>query len=147
MHCFEALEWLHLKRARESFARSPLVKVDPQGRCGSVLVYDLQMIILKAVQAVSGFVGEDDAFGSGGAVSAYVESSYIINLRDLDMKHIKDFIFVHGYIKQVMVILHEWELTWAGRVSWKHHTCMISALSISTNLEAASPHMVSSCMF
>ncbi|XP_022735052.1 cleavage and polyadenylation specificity factor subunit 1-like isoform X3 [Durio zibethinus] len=96
MHCFEALEWLHLKRARESFARSPLVKVDPQGRCGSVLVYDLQMIILKAVQAVSGFVGEDDAFGSGGAVSAYVESSYIINLRDLDMKHIKDFIFVHG---------------------------------------------------
>lgn len=34
-----------------------------------------------------------------------------------------------------MVILHERELTWAGRVSWKHHTCMISALSISTTLK------------
>ncbi|XP_025700408.1 cleavage and polyadenylation specificity factor subunit 1 isoform X2 [Arachis hypogaea] len=34
-----------------------------------------------------------------------------------------------------MVILHECELTWAGRLSWKHHTCMISALSISTTLK------------
>ncbi|XP_023520840.1 cleavage and polyadenylation specificity factor subunit 1 isoform X2 [Cucurbita pepo subsp. pepo] len=34
-----------------------------------------------------------------------------------------------------MVILHEQELTWAGRVAWKHHTCMISALSISTTLK------------
>lgn len=34
-----------------------------------------------------------------------------------------------------MVILHERELTWAGRVTWKHHTCMVSALSISTTLK------------
>lgn len=40
-----------------------------------------------------------------------------------------------GYIEPVMVILHELELTWAGRVSWKHHTCMVSALSISTTLK------------
>ena len=50
MHCFEGPEWIHLKRGRESFARGPVVKVDPQGRCGGVLVYDLQMIILKAAQ-------------------------------------------------------------------------------------------------
>ncbi|EPS69122.1 hypothetical protein M569_05643, partial [Genlisea aurea] len=40
-----------------------------------------------------------------------------------------------GYIEPVIVILHELELTWAGRVSSKHHTCMISALSISTTLK------------
>ncbi|XP_038685535.1 cleavage and polyadenylation specificity factor subunit 1 isoform X2 [Tripterygium wilfordii] len=51
------------------------------------------------------------------------------------MKHVKDFIFIHGYIEPVMVILHERELTWAGRLAWKHHTCMISALSISTTLK------------
>ncbi|XP_043813334.1 cleavage and polyadenylation specificity factor subunit 1 isoform X3 [Manihot esculenta] len=135
MHCFEGPEWLHLKRGRESFARGPSVKVDPQGRCGGVLVYDLQMIILKAAQAAAGLVGDDDALGSGGAISTRVQSSYIINLRDLDMKHVKDFIFVHEYIEPVVVILHERELTWAGRVSWKHHTCMISALSISTTLK------------
>ncbi|KAF7813301.1 cleavage and polyadenylation specificity factor subunit 1 [Senna tora] len=135
LHCFEGPEWLHLKRGREQFARGPLVKVDPQGRCGGVLVYDLQMIILKAAQAGTGLVGEDDALGSGGAVAARIESSYMMSLRDLDMRHVKDFTYVHGYIEPVMVILHERELTWAGRVSWKHHTCMISALSISTTLK------------
>lgn len=45
------------------------------------------------------------------------------------------FLPILGYIEPVMVILHEQELTWAGRVSWKHHTCMISALSISTTLK------------
>ncbi|KAL1319206.1 hypothetical protein HN51_071507 [Arachis hypogaea] len=135
LHCFEGPEWLHLKRGREQFANGPLVKVDPQGRCGGVLVYDLQMIILKATQAGSGLVGDDDTLGSGGAVAARIESSYMINLRDLDMRHVKDFTFVHGYIEPVMVILHECELTWAGRLSWKHHTCMISALSISTTLK------------
>lgn len=135
MHCFEGPDWRHLKRGRESFARGPLVKVDPQGRCGGVLVYDLQMIILKAAQAGSALVQDEDAFGSGAAISAHIASSYIINLRDLDMKHVKDFIFVHDYIEPVVVVLHERELTWAGRVVWKHHTCMISALSISTTLK------------
>ncbi|XP_010482502.1 PREDICTED: cleavage and polyadenylation specificity factor subunit 1-like [Camelina sativa] len=135
MHCFEGPDWLHLKRGRESFPRGPLVKVDPQGRCGGVLVYGLQMIILKASQVGSGLVGDDDAFSSGGTVSARVESSYIINLRDLEMKHVKDFVFLHGYIEPVIVILQEEEHTWAGRVSWKHHTCMLSALSINTTLK------------
>lgn len=40
--------------------------------------------------------GDEDASVSGGAVAAHVESSYIVNLRDLDMKHVKDFIFLHG---------------------------------------------------
>ncbi|TQD76264.1 hypothetical protein C1H46_038212 [Malus baccata] len=139
MHCFEGPEWLHLRRGRESFARCPLVKVDPQGRCGGVLVYGFQMIILKVAQGGSGLVGDDDGFGfgsgSGGAISARVESSYIVNLGDMDMKHVKNFTFVHGYIEPVIVILHEQELTWAGCVSWKHHTCMISELSISTTLK------------
>ncbi|WJX66694.1 hypothetical protein P8452_51226 [Trifolium repens] len=135
LHCFEGPEWLHLKRGREQFATGPVAKVDPQGRCGGVLVYDLQMIILKTTQAGSGLVGEDDVSGSGGAVAARIDSSYMINLRDLDMRHVKDFTFVHGYIEPVMVILHERELTWAGRVSWKNHTCTISALSISTTLK------------
>uniref|UniRef100_A0A7N0U7D7 Cleavage and polyadenylation specificity factor subunit 1 n=1 Tax=Kalanchoe fedtschenkoi TaxID=63787 RepID=A0A7N0U7D7_KALFE len=128
-------EWVHLKRGRESFARGPVVKVDPQGRCAGVLVYGLQMIMLKAAQAGYVLGGDDDVFTSVGAVSARIEASYVISLRDLDMKHVKDFVFVHGYIEPVMVVLHEQEPTWAGRVTWKHHTCMVSALSISTSLK------------
>lgn len=47
-------------------------------------------------QGGSGLVGDEDSLGSVGTVSARIESSYIINLRDLDMKHVKDFVFVHG---------------------------------------------------
>lgn len=135
LHCFEGTDWLHLKRGRTSFARGPVVKVDPQGRCGGVLVYDLQMIILKTVQAGTGLVGDEEGLSSGSAAAARIESSYIINLRDLDIKHVKDFVFVYGYIEPVLVILHERELTWAGRIAWKHHTCMLSALSINTTMK------------
>ncbi|KAL0359011.1 UNVERIFIED_CONTAM: Cleavage and polyadenylation specificity factor subunit [Sesamum angustifolium] len=135
MHCFEGPDWLHLKRGRECFPRGPLVKVDPLGRCAGVLVYGLQMLLLKAAEASSGLVGEENTYNSGPTGASRIESSYIVALRDLDMKHVKDFIFIHGYIEPVVVILHEQELTWAGRVSWKHHTCMISALSISTTLK------------
>lgn len=51
-----------------------------------------------------------------------------------------DYVFLHlvscsGYIEPVIVILQEEEHTWAGRVSWKHHTCKLSALSINTTLK------------
>ncbi|KAL6501456.1 hypothetical protein OROGR_026592 [Orobanche gracilis] len=52
MHCFEGPDWLHLKRGRECFARGPLVKVDPSGRCAAILVYGLQMIVLKAAEVL-----------------------------------------------------------------------------------------------
>lgn len=135
MHCFEGPDWLYLKRGRESFARGPVVKADPLGRCGGALVYDYQMIVLKAAQAGQGLVADDEPSSMGGTTSVHIESSFVINLRDLEMQHVKDFTFVHGYIEPVMVILHEKEPTWAGRISWKHHTCMISALSISTTLK------------
>lgn len=45
------------------------------------------------------------------------------------------FILWAGYIEPVLVVLHEKEPTWAGRISLKHHTCMISALSINTSLK------------
>lgn len=53
-------------------------------------------------QAGSGLVGEDDASASGGAVAARIDSSYMINMRDLDMRHIKDFIFVHGEYQSII---------------------------------------------
>lgn len=135
MHCFEGPDWHYLKRGRESFSRGPTMKVDPAGRCGGALVYGLQMVIMKTAQAGQGLAADDEPSNIGASAAVRIESSYIINLRDLDMKHVKDFTFVHGYIEPVMVILQEKEPTWAGRLTWKHHTCMISALSISTTLK------------
>ncbi|KAG2565125.1 hypothetical protein PVAP13_7NG025878 [Panicum virgatum] len=132
MHCFEGPDWLHLKRGRESFAFGPVIKADPQGRCGAALFYGLQMIILKAAQS---FVGEDEPTRMLSSAAVRIDSSYVIDLRHLEMNHIKDFTFVHGYIEPVLVILHEQEPTWAGRISSKNQTCMISAFSISMSLK------------
>ncbi|XP_078166463.1 cleavage and polyadenylation specificity factor 160 isoform X1 [Carex rostrata] len=135
MHCFEGPDWQYLKRGRESFPRGPIVKTDPQGRCAGVLIYGLQMVMLKSAQAGHGLVGDEGKQNAGGSSSVRVESSYIISLRELEINHVKDFIFVHGYIEPVLVVLHEKEPTWAGRLPWKHNTCMLSALSISTTLK------------
>ncbi|XP_021317957.1 probable cleavage and polyadenylation specificity factor subunit 1 isoform X3 [Sorghum bicolor] len=135
MHCFEGPEWFHLKRGRESFAWGPIIKADPQGRCGAVLVYGLQMIILKAAEVGQSLVGEDEPTRMLSSTAVRIESSYVIDLRDLEMNHIKDFTFVHGYIEPVLVILHEREPTWAGRISSKSQTCMLSAFSISMGLK------------
>ena len=43
--------------------------------------------------------------GSSGAVAARIESSYMINLRDLDMRHVKDFTFVHGEFKRILIFI------------------------------------------
>ncbi|XP_015691983.2 probable cleavage and polyadenylation specificity factor subunit 1 isoform X3 [Oryza brachyantha] len=134
MHCFEGPDWQHLKRGRESFPWGPVIKADPLGRCGAALVYGLQMIILKAAQVGQSLVGEDEPTCALGS-AVRIESSYLIDLRALDMNHVKDFAFVHGYIEPVLVILHEQEPTWAGRILSKHHTCMISAFSISMTLK------------
>ncbi|KAL3531436.1 hypothetical protein ACH5RR_010758 [Cinchona calisaya] len=53
-HSFEGPDWQHLKRGRESFARGPIVKVDPQQRCAVVLEN------LKAAQSFVQF-----AYGAG----------------------------------------------------------------------------------
>ncbi|KAG8083532.1 hypothetical protein GUJ93_ZPchr0015g6659, partial [Zizania palustris] len=135
MHCFEGPEWQHLKRGRESFAWGPVIKADPLGRCGAALVYGLQMIILKAAQVGQSLVGEDEPTRALSSTAVHIESSYLIDLRALDMNHVKDFAFVHGYIEPVLVMLHEQEPTWAGRILSKHHTCTITAFSISMTLK------------
>lgn len=80
-------------------------------------------------------VGEDEPTRVLSSTAVRIESSYVIDLRDLEMNHIKDFTFVHGYIEPVLVILHEREPTWAGRISSKSQTCMLSAFSISMGLK------------
>lgn len=37
-----------------------------------------------------------------------IESSYVIDLRDLEMNHIKDFTFVHGEIGSIFTLFSLW---------------------------------------
>lgn len=135
MHYFEGPDWQYLKRGGEKFPKGPLVRTDPQGRCAGALVYDCQMIMFKAAQERHGLGEEEEGVISSGTLCAHVKSSYVVSMRELDIIHIKDFTFLHGYIEPVVLVLHEKEPTWAGRASIKRHTCMITALSINTTLK------------
>lgn len=43
-----------------------------------------------------GLGDEEEGPNVGGMICAHVESTYVVSLRDMDMKHIKDFVFLHG---------------------------------------------------
>ena len=38
------------EKRKRTICKRAVVKVDPQGKCGGVLIYDLQVIILNATQ-------------------------------------------------------------------------------------------------
>ncbi|XP_057778149.1 uncharacterized protein LOC130996887 [Salvia miltiorrhiza] len=62
---------------------------------------------------------EDSTFRAAGA--SRIESSYIVGLRDLDMKHVKDFIFIH--------ISHMWmTLKFSSTSSWRIKLMGVDAL-------------------
>jgi len=88
-----------------------------------------------AKKAGYGLGDEEEGLSIGSKIYAHVESSYVVSLRDMDMKHIKDFVFLHGYIEPVLVVLHEKDPTWAGRVAVRRHTSAVTALSINTTLK------------
>ncbi|KHN12953.1 hypothetical protein glysoja_042221 [Glycine soja] len=40
------------EKRKRTICKRAVVKVDPQGKCGGVLIYDLQVIILNATQSL-----------------------------------------------------------------------------------------------
>jgi hypothetical protein len=48
LHCFESARWQHLKRGLEQFPRGPLLRADPQGRCAAALLFEDQLLVMKA---------------------------------------------------------------------------------------------------
>ncbi|GBG62092.1 hypothetical protein CBR_g28568 [Chara braunii] len=136
LHYYEGPEWVHLKGGREVFARGPILRADPQGRCAAMVVYGAQMIVFKASQALFGLEEEEErsAASRGRKCTAAIELSYVVNLREVNIKSVRDFVFLHGYIEPTLLLLHEEEPTWAGRASTKRFTCSVAALSINTTL-------------
>lgn len=65
---------------------------------------------------------------------AYIFVNIGTNLPYSELSHFH-FMMPSGYIEPVLVILHEREPTWAGRISSKSQTCMLSAFSISMGLK------------
>ena len=152
LHYFEGDE--SLKGGRQAFARPPLVVADPMGRCAAVVMLRHQLAVLPATESESAALGVlgDDPFapganfggsGGGGGSSGYsvtatstaaVGNAYVDNLSKMNIREIRDAVFLHGSAEPALLILHENDPSWAGNLRSKKDTCALSVLSL--NLSA-----------
>jgi len=88
LHCFDASQLP--TGGRTLFPRPELVRADPSGRCGAVL-------LLRSVLAVLPAVDARPAQGGIGCVdgAAAVGNSFVIDLVDMGIRCVRDFAFLH----------------------------------------------------
>lgn len=94
------------KRANVKYLQ---VRVDGQQRCAAMLVYDRRLAVLP-FRLESSLLDDDEPLGVGEL------QSYVINLADLGIRNVKDYVFLAGYYEPTVLILHEPLQTWVGYV-------------------------------
>jgi cleavage and polyadenylation specificity factor subunit 1 len=146
LHYFEGDE--SLKAGRQAFPRPPIAVTDPAGRCAAVVMLRHQLAVLPATESESAALGMGDDpyalganFGIGSAaaaagetVAAALGNSYVDNLSKMNIREIRDAVFLHGAAEPTLLILHEGDPTWAGNLRLKKDSCALTALSL--NLSA-----------
>lgn len=146
LHYFEGDE--SLKAGRQAFPRPPIAVTDPAGRCAAVVMLRHQLAVLPATESESAALGMGDdpyalganigtgsaAAAAGETVAAALGNSYVDNLSKMNIREIRDAVFLHGAAEPTLLILHEVEPTWAGNLRLKKDSCALTALSL--NLSA-----------
>ena len=152
LHYFEGDE--SLKAGREAFSRPPMVVTDPAGRCAAVIMLRHQLAVLPATESESaalGMMAGDDLFSTGPptgmnmnmnmnmnnifsaggeTTTAAVGNSYVDNLSKMNIREIRDAVFLHGCAEPTLLVLHEGDPTWPGNLKRKKDTCSLTALSL-----------------
>ncbi|GFS30200.1 cleavage and polyadenylation specificity factor subunit 1 [Nephila pilipes] len=115
----------------------PEVRIDPDGRCAAMVVYERSIIILPFRKDN---ITEEQEVAPGIAhiasgVKGPVLASYTIKFSDIDEKvnNIKDLQFLQGYYEPTLLLLYEPLRTWPGRIAVRQDTCAILALSLNIN--------------
>ncbi|KAJ2002176.1 mRNA cleavage and polyadenylation factor subunit [Coemansia thaxteri] len=99
------------------------LRVDPEGRCVAMRIYDDQLAVLPLVAAGGGDPRE--------AKKPYADS-YVVNMRqgDSGVRGIRDFVFLGGYLEPTLALLHEPVSMWAGMLDSAVDSCAITVVSL-----------------
>ncbi|PAA73122.1 hypothetical protein BOX15_Mlig004527g1, partial [Macrostomum lignano] len=121
LHTYEDVKY---KDARRQFTRPPMLRLDPQRSCVVMLVYDKHLAVLPLRRQLVG-VPELDA-------KPAVLPSYVLPLWDQAeaIVNVADVQFLNGYYDPTVCVLHEPIGTWSGRVTARHDTYRITAMSL-----------------
>ncbi|KAG2481891.1 hypothetical protein HYH03_019150, partial [Edaphochlamys debaryana] len=112
LHCFEG-DPAALREGRQVAAMPPRVATDPAGRCAAVVFAFCQLALLPALEADS----LELSAGGGAGAAPTVGNAYLLNLsKMMGIREVRDCVFLHGYTEPVLLLLHEPDPTWAGRL-------------------------------
>ncbi|KAJ1848373.1 mRNA cleavage and polyadenylation factor subunit, partial [Coemansia sp. RSA 486] len=69
--------------------------------------------------------------GATGGTKLYADS-FVVDMRgsDVDVRNIRDFVFLSGYLEPTLAILHEQKATWAGMVENTRDTAQVTVVSL-----------------
>jgi len=126
LHYFEEYELTggHIQQS----VYSPIVRVDPEGRCAAMLLYGTRLVILPFRRDTV----VEDVDPVMGTSKSPVMPSYTIDLRELDDKitNVQDFHFLHGYYEPTIFLLYEPLPTCSGRIAVRKDSYGIIAISL-----------------
>eukprot|EP00755_Sulcionema_specki_P025103 Sspe_Gene.82556::Locus_54106_Transcript_1_1_Confidence_1.000_Length_3645::g.82556::m.82556/K14401/CPSF1, CFT1; cleavage and polyadenylation specificity factor subunit 1 len=95
-----------------------LLRVDPGGKgrssqCLVLLVHRRFLFVLPFNQPSSGW-GDSDS--TAGVPKYPLQKGGLVDLANMDLAGVRDITFVEGYYQPTLMVLHEVEQTWAGRL-------------------------------
>ncbi|KAI8321054.1 hypothetical protein GQ54DRAFT_298248 [Martensiomyces pterosporus] len=99
------------------------LRVDPAGRCAIMRIYEDQLAVLPLIAP--------DEPSTQGSAKPYMDS-FVVNLRtpEINVRNVRDYVFLNGYLEPTLALLHEQETTWPGLVESRRDTCVVSVLSL-----------------
>ncbi|KAJ1719126.1 mRNA cleavage and polyadenylation factor subunit, partial [Coemansia erecta] len=105
------------------------LRADPEGRCVAMRIYDDQLAVLPLAAA-----------GDGGGGAATAAESFVVDLRQagVNVRNVRDFAFLHGYLEPTLAVLHEQRPTWPGLVAVARDTSSVTVLSLDMTRRAVS---------
>lgn len=109
------------------------LRMDPEGRCVAMRIYNDQLAILPLVSAA------DTELSTNGVSKSYTDS-YIIDMhsRRINIHHIRDFVFLKGYLEPTLVLLYEQEPFCSGMLERTCDTCSTAVVSLDLVRRSAS---------
>ncbi|KAJ1885516.1 mRNA cleavage and polyadenylation factor subunit, partial [Kickxella alabastrina] len=111
-----------LKQCAFNDAQTCDLRMDPDGRCVAMRIYDDQLAILP-------LAAPGDAPASASAPSG---QSFVVDLRadGVDVRNVRDFAFLNGYLEPTLVLLHEQVPMWPGVIESARDSSVVTVVSL-----------------
>ncbi|EGC35718.1 hypothetical protein DICPUDRAFT_32967 [Dictyostelium purpureum] len=135
LHFYENDEF---KNGRIHFKHPPILKIDTQQRCATMLLYDRNIVVLpfKQISSILDDEDEEEKDEEDEKENDNANQDYTEEFDDDDDDN--NFCFLYGYYEPTILFLHEPSQTWTSRIAVKRLTSQLTAISINFSTKLAS---------